>query len=482
MNTGRVIRNAIYVALFAVVCILGMEFLAVNIGQPNPLSADYTVHAVFTDADGVPTAADVRVAGVQVGKVTAISHDPSNPGFSVVTMQISSANAVPVFSNGYAMVRPKTLLGEKYIDLTVGNRDSGEAIPPGGYLPQQRTSKDVENDEIFNAFDTKTREEQKVVLQELDAATQNRAGDVQAILPQLTQIVQDLSPIAKVYEKDNPQVDNIFVNFNTLMQTLADEHQQLASFLANGNAALGAIAQRDDALVATLKGYSDVANEFNTAMAPTVDAQRSALQKLAPTFDKLNQMFSLISDPQAACADKNKVPQVCGIAEVFTGTLLGNINYPNDQLTVTAVTPCGVNPPTAACGAGPAVTTFWDSMFSYPQSRWSNNGSSGCSFDAGKVTASPSGCTHTAQNIVLSFHCDEATNMISGVLQSLYGGQLSPSQQQSVNQILGTISGACKSPVTAAGGASQPNSKPADMPTLTGPSATEMAWLAEYTS
>ncbi len=475
MNRSRIIRNAIYVVLFAAVCILGMEFLAVNIGQPNPLSADYSVHAVFTDADGVPTAADVRVAGVQVGKVTSVSHDPGNPGFSVVTLQISSANAVPVYSNGFATVRPKTLLGEKYIDLTVGNRDSGEAIQAGGYLPQQRTAKDVANDEIFNAFDAKTRDEQKVVLQELDAATQNRAGDVQAILPQLTQIVQDLSPLAKVYEKDNPQVDSIFVNFNTLMQTLADEHQQLAGLLSNGNLALGAIAKQDDALIATLKGYSDVANEFNTAMAPTVDAQRSALQKLAPTFDKLNQMFSLIIDPQPACGNK-----ACGVAEVFTGTLLGNINYPNDQLTVTATTPCA--DPKAlgnkSCGAGPAVTTFWDSMFSNPQSRWNDNGQGGCSFDPRNPGASPSACTHTAQNIVLSFHCDEATGMISGLLSSLYGGVLSPSQQTQVNQIVNQVSTACNPSQSA----TSSSAKPADLPTPAGPSATEMAWLAGYSS
>jgi len=465
MNRGRVLRNAIYVALFAVACILGMEFLAVNIGQPNPLSSDYTVHAVFTDADGVPTAADVRVAGVQVGKVTAVSHDPSNPGFSVVTLQISNANAVPVFSNGFAVVRPKTLLGEKYVDLTVGNRDTGEAIPPDGYLPQARTSKDVENDEIFNAFDAQTRQQQKVVLQELDAATQDRAGDVQAILPQLTQIVQDLSPLAKVYEKDNPQVDNIFVNFNTLMQTLADEHQQLAGLLANGNAALGAIAQRDDALVATLKGYSDVANEFNTAMAPTVDAQRSALQKLAPTFDKLNEMFSLIVDPQAACGNKP-----CGVAEVFTGTLLGNINYPNDQLTVTSGTPCDTLPANKNCGPGPAVTTFWDSMFSNPAPRWKD---SGCS--AQQVETADPSCTHSAQNIVLAFHCDEATNMVSNLLQSIVG------DQGTIDTIINTINQQC-SPSQATGSSSSSANKPADMPTLTGPSATEMAWLAEYTS
>jgi virulence factor Mce-like protein len=456
MNTARIVRNAIFVSLFAVLCVVGMEFLAVNIGQPNPLVSEYQVHAVFVDADGVPTAADVRVAGVQVGKVTAISHDPKNPGFSVVTMQISNSNAVPVYTNGFAVVRPKTLLGEKYVDLTVGNSGTGERIQTGGYLPQARTSKDVSNDEIFNAFDTKTRQQQQVVLQELDKATQGRAGDIQALLPQLTKIVQDLSPLAKVYEKDNPQVDSIFVNFNTLMQTLADERGQLAGLLANGNAALGAIAQRDTELIATLRGYSNVATEFNNAMAPTVNEQRAGLARLAPTFDKLNQMFGLIIDPQAACAVNGK-PQACGVAEVFTGTLLGNINYPNDQLTVTN-------------GAGPMATTEWDSMFSNPKSRFKDTS---CP-NYNSTSISDPTCSHSAQNIVLSFHCDEPASMVNTLLQT-FGAVLPQSQ---VNQITQTLQNACNG--TPAVGSGTSNTHASTSPT--GPMATEAAWLAGYTT
>jgi hypothetical protein len=292
-----------------------------------------------------------------------------------------------------------------------------------------------------------------VVLQELDKATQNRSGDIQAILPELTKIVQDLSPLAKVYEKDNAQVDNIFVNFDTLMKTLADEHDQLAGLLANGNVALGAIAQRNDALIATLRGYSNVASEFNAAMSPTVNEQRSALAKLAPTFDKLNTMFNLISDPQQACAVKDGPPQKCGVDELFNGTLLGNINYPNDQLTVTN-------------GAGPAITTFWDSMFSNPNSRWQD---SSCTDTKG----SPPACSHTGQNIVLSFHCDEASNMIAGVLKSI------PLPTDQITGIVNTIGQQCAKNNTPGVGAANTH---ADFPAPTGPRATETAWLAGYTT
>ncbi len=395
MNRRRTLTNAGILAVFTAFCFLVMEFLAVNIGQPNPLSSDYTVHGVFADADGIPTAADVRVSGVGVGKVTSISHDPSSPGFSVVTMQIRDTNAVPIYTNGFAKVRPKTLLGEKYIDLTVGSPASAEAIAPGGYLPVAETGKDVSNDEIFNSFDSATRADQQQVLAALDQATQGRAGDVQSILPQLQQVVNNLSPVAQVYEKDQQQTDDIFVQLNTIMRALADEHQQLAGFLANGNVALGAVAQKDAALVGTLRGASDVASELNAAMTPAIAAQRTALDRLAPTLVSENTLLNNIVGPK--CGGR-----ACGIDTVIAGTLNGQIAYPNDQLNVTSPN-------------GEAVAGLWDSMFSEPGA---NGATSGHNQANGSSACSASG--NCALNIVLSFHCDTIAQTLTQQFVSLF--------------------------------------------------------------
>jgi virulence factor Mce-like protein len=458
MNKPGLIRNAVMVAIFAAVCVIGMEFLAINIGQPNPLSSDYTVHAVFADADGIPTAADVRVSGVTVGKVTAISHDPQEPGFSVVTLQISNPNAVPVYSNGYAKVRPKTLLGEKYIDLVVGDRGAGEAISSGGYLPQARTASDVENDQIFNAFDAQTRQQNKVVLQELDRATQGRAGDIQAILPQLTQIVDDLSPIAKVYEKDNPQVDDIFVQMNTVLKSLADEHEQLAGLLANGNVALGAIAQRNDALIATLQEFSNFATEFNAAAAPTVSSQRQALQDLAPSFDWAVKFYQTINTPDPKCSGST---QVCDLTELITGSLLGQLNYPNDQLTVT-------NQPNQK-KYGEDTTDVWRWMFNYPENRFAYPNGPATPAECHSADSSPTTCPHAAQDIVLSFHCDEASAEILNVLQNFEPGF----PTDSANQIAKGIQTVCQG---QAPGVSSNTKGSTPVPASSG--TTEADWLA----
>jgi virulence factor Mce-like protein len=335
------------------------------------------VRAVFADADGVPTAADVRVAGVQVGKVTGVSRDPAHPNATVVTMEIGDSRAIPVYSNGTAKVRPKTLLGEKYVDLDPGDK-RGEALVTNGLLPESNTTTTVEADQIFNAFDAQTRRDQQLVLQALDAATKNRSGDLQAIIPQLQQGVANLVPVAEVYEKDNPEVASILDNLSTLMATLADEHQQLGSLLANGNVALGAIAQRDQSLIATLREASNVAGLLNAAAAPTVGAQRQALAELTPALGAERNFLGQVVDPNRACPGKPN----CGIDEIFTGTLLGQLNYPNDQLTITSAD-------------GLRVTQEWASLFTPPSGQ------------------------HAALNIDLSFHCDTIQTTLDPVLSAL---------------------------------------------------------------
>jgi virulence factor Mce-like protein len=378
MKRSATFRNLAIVVAFAAACLAIMQFLAINVGQPVPFTHAYSIHGVFSDADGIPSAADVRVSGVDVGKVTEISHDPRYPAETVVTMEIDDATAIPVYSNGFATVRPKTLLGEKYIALSIGNAAAGEAIQDGGFLPPAQAGKDVSNDEIFNAFDSATRDQQRRVLQALDLATRDRAGSVQDILPQLESVLSNLDPIAHVYEQDQPQVDEVLVNLDTTLRTLADEHARLSDLLHNGNVALGAVAQRNQALVATLQEASSFANEFESIVSSTVAEQRAAIDRLAPA---LQQQSALLDQVLGNHCFSGTRP--CGVATVFTGTLLGNINYPNDQLTVSS-------------GAGELVTDEWDSMFSQPTD------------------------DKRALNLVLAFHCDAIDTTLRNALPSLY--------------------------------------------------------------
>ena len=345
MDTRRTVTNLVLLLAFAAVCIGAMEMLAFNIGQPRPFASNYTLSAYFDNADGIPTAADVRVAGLVVGKVTDVAKDAGHPGKTKVVMDITDSNAEP-HTDAFAKVRPKTLLGEKFVDLNPGTAGH-DLLPSGSALLNTATT--VENDQIFNAFDAQTRADERQVFQELDTAVHSRDGDVQAILPQLDTVVRNLRPLSQMYGQDQPVVDNIFTNLNTVMATLADEHVQLGAFLSNANLALKAIADRDTSLIGAMQQIGQFDQKLNRVVSATVAQQRQGIDKLQPALDAQHAWISAVVYPRADCGNKP-----CGLDTIFTGTLLGQINYPNDQLTVTSAD-------------GETVTNEWASMFSSPQ-------------------------------------------------------------------------------------------------------------------
>src|SRR3712207_407789 len=140
-------------ALFALSCFGILTFLWLSFGGSVPLAAKkYEVRVSFPEATTLAEQADVRISGVPVGKVQSkkLSDD-----LTEATLRID-ARFAPLPLNTRAILRQKTLLGETYVELTPGERD-GPTVPDGDALPQGQVAQTVQLDEIFRAFDPKTR-------------------------------------------------------------------------------------------------------------------------------------------------------------------------------------------------------------------------------------------------------------------------------------------------------------------------------------
>src|SRR5207302_6137331 len=103
----------------------------------------------FQNAFNLADQADVRVAGVSVGKVVGKQLDTKASG-TLVTIQLNNKYA-PIHRNATAILRNKTLLGETYVQLTPGSRNS-PPVPDGGTLSNSQVVPAVQLDEIFNTF------------------------------------------------------------------------------------------------------------------------------------------------------------------------------------------------------------------------------------------------------------------------------------------------------------------------------------------
>ena len=115
--------------LFALSCFGLLLFFWVSFGGPVPLQPKgYRFKVAFPEAAQLGIEADVRVAGVNVGKVRAKTLDPAHRNRTVATIEVDPSYA-PIAKDARAILRQKTLLGETYVELTPGHRRRREPSP-----------------------------------------------------------------------------------------------------------------------------------------------------------------------------------------------------------------------------------------------------------------------------------------------------------------------------------------------------------------
>src|SRR3712207_1887045 len=161
---------------FALSCFGLLLFLWLAFGGAVPLKPKgYQVDVSFSEGTQLAVEADVRISGVPVGKVKTVEPD-AKTGRSTARIEMEEDYA-PLPRDTKAILRQKTLLGETYVELTPGDRN-GPKIPEGGALPTAQVSPTVELDEIFRAFDPKTRRAFQTWMQDQADATRGRAQDI----------------------------------------------------------------------------------------------------------------------------------------------------------------------------------------------------------------------------------------------------------------------------------------------------------------
>ena len=156
MNTPAPTPGRILViAAFALSCFGLLLYFWLAFGGPIPLKPQgYRVQVAFTDAATLADQADVRTAGVKIGKVVKKELAPGGNKL-LTTLELDSKYA-PMKADARAILRQKTLLGETYVEVTTGSRGA-EDVEEGGRLADGRVKSAVEFDELFGIFDEPTR-------------------------------------------------------------------------------------------------------------------------------------------------------------------------------------------------------------------------------------------------------------------------------------------------------------------------------------
>lgn len=129
------------VGLFLVIGFIALGWLALQLGEVPVLTGakTYVLNAEFSNISGVKEGADVQIAGVKVGTVRKL--ELTEDAFAMVGMQINREVQVPFDS--IASVKSKGIIGDKYIQITLGGDE--QMFQEGDVMTDTESAVDLES-------------------------------------------------------------------------------------------------------------------------------------------------------------------------------------------------------------------------------------------------------------------------------------------------------------------------------------------------
>jgi phospholipid/cholesterol/gamma-HCH transport system substrate-binding protein len=310
---------------FALSCFGLLLFLWIAFGGPVPLKPEsYRVSADFPEATTLAVESDVRIGGVNVGKVKEIELAPADvkvngQDASRVTMEIDSEFA-PISEDARAILRAKTLLGETYVELTSGTEpgqgapvalgasanvsdaeaEGVEAIPEGGHLENTQVAEQTQIDEIFNALDEQTRESFQRWQANAAVAIQDRGLDLNDALGNLGPFMTDASDVLETLERQKAELKTLVRDTGVVFEALTARDQELAGVITNSNETFDALASQERALAETFQIFPtferesrltfERLDEFQANTRPLVRSLIPVARDVSPTLRSIRQL------------------------------------------------------------------------------------------------------------------------------------------------------------------------------------------------
>jgi phospholipid/cholesterol/gamma-HCH transport system substrate-binding protein len=260
-----------------------LMFLWASFGGTLPLRPEgYRFKADFPEASLLVAEADVRMAGVNIGKVKKKELGPGGRT-TRVEMEIDNRFA-PLKANTRAILRQKSLLGETYVELTPGsgtkNLDDGGTLPPG------QVQDTTELDEVFQTFDPKTRRNFQEWMHEAGIVGTNEfSRDFSDSLGNAAPFFKDGADLLRPLDEQEVALRRVVRDTGRVFDAISRENGQLRGLIVNGDQTFGALASRDDALAETFQVFPTFLRETRA----TVDRLERFAQNTDPLVRDLRE-------------------------------------------------------------------------------------------------------------------------------------------------------------------------------------------------
>jgi phospholipid/cholesterol/gamma-HCH transport system substrate-binding protein len=255
-------RNLPIFIAYTAISLLVLGYLATQMGGEFVLQSPYHFKAVFVSGSQLVAGDDVTIGGVRVGRVDSLH--PASGG--TVAALIVHQDYAPLYRDSRAVIQVKNLLGETYVDINRGSRETGP-MPDGGTIPVSRTLVPVEVDQVLDALNPDVRQQLATLINTLGEATAGQGANLGSQAPDLEAIAASLQTLAKTTAANAADLDSLISSLTKVLETLAAWHSEFRALITDWDQLMRTLASRETALQGTITEQDKVMNIFDQALA-----------------------------------------------------------------------------------------------------------------------------------------------------------------------------------------------------------------------
>jgi phospholipid/cholesterol/gamma-HCH transport system substrate-binding protein len=347
-NRGGISQVA--AGLIAVGLIAVGAFLAFN---GLPFGSKHELKAVFENTSSVGLRSPVRIAGVDVGKVTKVEAAGEESTASVVTMQLDD-DALPIREDAELKIRPRIFLeGNFFVDLQPGTPSAPE-LDDGGTIPSTQTSSPVQLDQVLGVLKADARKDLQTLVQgygeaisgkpkpgedrtqdpDVRGKTAAEAGNQS--LEYAPGALRGLAVVNQALLGTEPRdLSKLIAGGQRVATALNSRERQLQDLIVNLDVTTGALASEQDALRATIRALPELLesanpafDSLNAAFPPTRAFAREILPGVRETASTIDAAFpwvrqtrKLVSPPELQGLVRDLEPATRDLARATDGTV-----------------------------------------------------------------------------------------------------------------------------------------------------------------
>jgi virulence factor Mce-like protein len=317
-GSASIAANPVLIGAATTLVIIVAVFLAYNANSGLPFVPTYELKTRVPNAANLVKGNDVRIGGTRVGAVTDITPvtDTKTGAVSAqLTLKLeTTVKPLPVDST--VLIRPRSALGLKYVEITKGTSsrgfEDGATVPLRNARPQP-----VEIDQVIGTFDDKTRAASQSNLTEFGNAFAGRGADLNRAIEQLNPLLTNLVPVMRNLSDPRTQLPRLVTALGRTARIVAPSALTQAELFGN--------------LDITFRAFANVARPFLqdsiSGGPPALDEAIKDFPQQRPFLANSEALFRELRPGVRALS--TSAPVLADALEIGTPTLRRSVAFNN---------------------------------------------------------------------------------------------------------------------------------------------------------